>query len=309
MATGSITSGSSREIKQDIDPLSYEQASDLVAALDAVSFAYLSHPDQPRLGYLAEEVAEVFGSADRKGVDAAGITASLVLLAQQQQTEIDALFELIQPLHAGLGVESLASGAHSLLSSTTREILIGNAGLQALAYSGVADPGVALAAVGQTGPLMVLPISAQAVSEVAPGILAPLVAGDTVPAFQIVENSDQWMRLVETGGTGWNFTHVSNPSLGIDSALSINIDGSPRDLYLADEPGGLRMYLWNDGLAVPNLPHTGVKPNFAISGDMLVGDLITMGRGPRGPCSCESRQASAPLPRPLSIPASTDSTT
>jgi len=98
--------------------------------------------------------------------------------------------------------------------------------------------------------------------------------------FRIVETGGKWLELEKTGSKSWNFDHVSNPGLGVHSALSINLDGSPLDFYLADEPGGMRMYLWADGRPVPHMPHTNVKPTMALWGDILVGDIITIARNP-----------------------------
>ena len=98
--------------------------------------------------------------------------------------------------------------------------------------------------------------------------------------FRIVEKGDKWLKLERKGGKNWNFDHFSNPGLGVNSALSINLDGSPLDFYLADEPGGVRMYLWADGKPVPDMPHSNIKPTMALWGDMLVGDIITIERNP-----------------------------
>jgi len=100
----------------------------------------------------------------------------------------------------------------------------------------------------------------------------------TVSPLRIVEKGHKWLELEKSGSKSWNFEHFSNPGLGINSALNISVDDSPLDLYLADEPGGMRMYLWEDGRPVPNLPHTNVKPTMALWGDMLVGDIITIER-------------------------------
>ena len=295
VASGTITSGSSREIKQDIQELAYDHAAKLVELLDAVSFAYHTNPEQPRLGFLAEEVPEEFGTADRKAVDAMGITASLVSIAQQQQAEIDALYELLQPIQVGAGVDALGEVAHSSSNGYGSRTMSGAAELTTLVSSLSTSNHLVANFLNTLQPVEANPVEANPDESgpVEPHSTAlpnaqqggwtplPLTSGDEVPAFTILENADQWMRLEETGGTGWNFSHVANPALGIDSALSINIDGSPRDLYFADEPGGLGMYLWDDGVSVPNLPHTGVKPTFAISGNMLVGDLILEGREAR----------------------------
>ena len=102
----------------------------------------------------------------------------------------------------------------------------------------------------------------------------------TAPLHIETDLSDQWLHLDKSGATKWNFDYFSNAGLGLDSALRVETDGSPLDLYLSDDPGGMRMYLWETGRAVPNMPHTGVKPTFALWGDMLIGDIICIERNP-----------------------------
>ena len=99
--------------------------------------------------------------------------------------------------------------------------------------------------------------------------------------LHIVKNSvGHWLGLKELGGAQWNFDQVSNPAIGYHSALRVASDSSRLALLLPDEPGGMRMYLWTKGRAVPNMPHTGIKPTFAVHGDMLIGDIITICRNP-----------------------------
>jgi hypothetical protein len=89
-----------------------------------------------------------------------------------------------------------------------------------------------------------------------------------------------WLALQKNGGTKWNFDYVSNASLGYASSLRVAPDNSPLQLYLPDESGGMRMYLWPSGSAVPNMPHTGIKPTVAVWGDVLIGDIICIERNP-----------------------------
>ena len=100
-----------------------------------------------------------------------------------------------------------------------------------------------------------------------------------VSPFRVVEEDGHWFRLEESEGDAWNFDHFSGGA-GIAPALTINNDNSPVDFYLANEPGGARWYLWKDGQLVPNLPHSGIKPTFAISGTMFVEDIYAIERNP-----------------------------
>ena len=80
-ASGSITPGSSSGFKQDLADLSFEQSLELIQSLDAISFAYIADPNQPRLGFIAEEVPKIFGTENRKGVDPMGIATALTVAA------------------------------------------------------------------------------------------------------------------------------------------------------------------------------------------------------------------------------------
>lgn len=111
--------------------------------------------------------------------------------------------------------------------------------------------------------------------EVGIGITSP-----TSPLHIREDAGNNWLSLQESGGTKWNVTHRSSPGSGVDSALQIASDNSPLKLLLPDESGGMRMYLWDSSRAVPNMPHTGVKPTFALWGDMLIGDIVCIERNP-----------------------------
>lgn len=260
VATGSITPGSSRELKQSIEPLSTQEAESLVTDLEAVSFTYTADPGQQRLGFIAEEVPAVFGNVQRNGVDAMGVVAALTQVVQTQQLEINNLqTEVADSAGAEHPVVAVSSTVEESVDSPT-----------ALASDHVASDsqdvlaGQTEAAVEQAG--MVVATSSN-------------VTLPEVPPFRIVDSGGRWLELEETGGKTWSMEHFSDASLGIDSALHIHTEDSARDLYLADEPDGMRMYLWGDDTPVPDLPQTGAKPHLAIDGDMFLGDIITNGRG------------------------------
>ena len=65
---------------------------------------YKADPSQPRIGFIAEEVPEVFGNADRNGVDTMGITAALTVVVQQQQQQLAQLAQLLGPLVADVAL-------------------------------------------------------------------------------------------------------------------------------------------------------------------------------------------------------------
>lgn len=55
---------------------------------------------------------------------------------------------------------------------------------------------------------------------------------------------------------------------------------SPLGLYLLQQAGGMRVLLWDKSQPLPNLPSTGVKPAFAVHGDVLLGDILAICKNP-----------------------------
>ncbi|MEK6895118.1 MAG: hypothetical protein AABX48_01215 [Nanoarchaeota archaeon] len=104
------------------------------------------------------------------------------------------------------------------------------------------------------------------------------IASPTSPLHIKTDGSNNWLALENSAGTKWNFNYVNDAYVG--SALKIGPTGSPLQLSLADVAGGTRVYLWEEGRAVPNLPHTGIKPTMAVYGDLLIGDIITIEKNP-----------------------------
>ena len=109
-ATGTITPGSSRAFKQDINELAYAKSAELIFDLEPVRFVYTADPSQPRIGFIAEDVPEVFGNAERNGVDAMGITAALTVVVQQQQQQLAQLNQLLE----SFAVDTASSSADAL---------------------------------------------------------------------------------------------------------------------------------------------------------------------------------------------------
>jgi len=242
-ATGSITPGSSREFKKNVRPLSGAEAASLVADLRAVSFSYKADPHQRRLGFIAEEVPAVFGTAGRNGVDAMGVATALAQAVKTQQLEIDNLRFQIHGL-ADANPSARGAGGENIGATAERPN-----------QSSQGSPTVEKTAIA-TSTNVSLP---------------------KIPPFQI-SGSGPWLELEETKGKTWSLGYFRDLAMGIPSALQLQLEDSARDFYLADEPGGMRMYLWEDGTTVPDLPQTGAKPHLAIGGDFFLGDIITNGR-------------------------------
>jgi hypothetical protein len=87
----SWVNASSRDLKQDINDLSADDALEVVAGLRPVTFRYRSDPAELEAGFIAEEVPELVATADRKGLTALDIVAALTKVVQLQQQQIDSL--------------------------------------------------------------------------------------------------------------------------------------------------------------------------------------------------------------------------
>ncbi|MBC8113318.1 MAG: tail fiber domain-containing protein [Candidatus Saccharimonas sp.] len=102
---GVWTSVSSRAAKQDIEPITSEQARQTVRALQPVGFRYKNELDERYVGFIAEDVPELVATHDRKGLAPMDITAVLTKVVQdqdklneKQQQTIDRQQQLIDSL-------------------------------------------------------------------------------------------------------------------------------------------------------------------------------------------------------------------
>jgi hypothetical protein len=87
-ATGTITPGSSRELKEDISNLSLEEAMETVEALEPVKFRYKADTGDLHLGFIAEDVPEIVATPERKGISPMDLVAVLTRVVQEQQRMI-----------------------------------------------------------------------------------------------------------------------------------------------------------------------------------------------------------------------------
>jgi hypothetical protein len=97
---GSWINASSRTVKQDIHDLDGNAAFDAFKALQPVTFAYKTAPDQTRVGFIAEDVPALVATPDRKGLSSMDIVAVLTKVVQEQQQTIDAMQARLQKLES-----------------------------------------------------------------------------------------------------------------------------------------------------------------------------------------------------------------
>ena len=86
---GAWTNASSRALKQDIEPITSEQARDTVRALHPVGYRYKSELDERYVGFIAEDVPDLVATKDRKGLGAMDITAVLTKVVQDQEQMLE----------------------------------------------------------------------------------------------------------------------------------------------------------------------------------------------------------------------------
>ncbi len=85
---GVWTNASSHALKQDIEPITSEQARDTVRALQPVGYRYKSELTERYVGFIAEDVPELVATNDRKGLAPMDITAVLTKVVQDQDREL-----------------------------------------------------------------------------------------------------------------------------------------------------------------------------------------------------------------------------
>jgi hypothetical protein len=85
---GTWTNASSRVLKQDIEPITSEEARDTVRALQPVGYRYKNELDERYVGFIAEDVPDLVATNDRKGLASMDITAVLTKVVQDQDREL-----------------------------------------------------------------------------------------------------------------------------------------------------------------------------------------------------------------------------
>ena len=85
---GVWTNASSREYKENIRDLTYDEAQSTLSSLTPSKFNYKVDKDDEYLGFIAEDVPDLVATKDRKGLSPMDIVAVLTKVVQQQQEKI-----------------------------------------------------------------------------------------------------------------------------------------------------------------------------------------------------------------------------
>jgi hypothetical protein len=104
--SGNLELGSSREYKENIQPLEEQQAMDTLKALRPVRFNYKIDPTEESVGFIAEEVPELVATESRKTLSTMDIVAVLTKVIQEQQRAIEELSRKVVDLEREVGATS-----------------------------------------------------------------------------------------------------------------------------------------------------------------------------------------------------------
>jgi len=87
-AGGVWTNASSKEYKQDIEDLAYDDALEAFKLLKPVKFSYKMNPTERHVGFIAEDAPEIVATKDKKGMSSMDVVALLTKVVQEQQKTI-----------------------------------------------------------------------------------------------------------------------------------------------------------------------------------------------------------------------------
>lgn len=98
---GAWTNGSSRETKNHVAELAYEEAYKALEELEPVTFEYKKEPGETYVGFIAEDAPELVATNNRKGIASMDVVAVLTKVVQDQQKTIKELNERLAKLERG----------------------------------------------------------------------------------------------------------------------------------------------------------------------------------------------------------------
>ena len=90
--------GSSRNIKQNIENLSEEKSSLILEGLQPVTFEYKTSPGESRIGFIAEDVPEYVAEKNRKSISTLDIVAAITGALKSQSEKVKTLEKEIEDM-------------------------------------------------------------------------------------------------------------------------------------------------------------------------------------------------------------------
>jgi hypothetical protein len=97
-ATGNVSWGSSRELKENIRELTVDEAVTALSSLQPQKYYYKADNRDEHIGFIAEDVPQLVATGDRKSLDPMDIVAVLTSVVKQQQKTISALSAELQKI-------------------------------------------------------------------------------------------------------------------------------------------------------------------------------------------------------------------
>ncbi len=101
LISGNLEVGSSRELKQNIQPIEKMEAVDTLKNLRPVRFNYKAAPEEESIGFIAEDVPDLVATKNRKSISPMDVVAVLTKVIQEQQKSIEALSARINEIEKG----------------------------------------------------------------------------------------------------------------------------------------------------------------------------------------------------------------
>ena len=100
--TGTWNNACSRKLKENIRPLTIEDAEVALAELKPVRYVYKKSPEDERVGFIAEDVPELVAMPERKNISTLDIVAVLTRVVQEQEKDINGQAKAIEAIEARL---------------------------------------------------------------------------------------------------------------------------------------------------------------------------------------------------------------
>jgi hypothetical protein len=95
---GTWNPASSRELKENITDLAADEAMDALEGLNPVKYNYKKDKEDPRVGFIAEDVPELVAMKERKSLGTVDIIAVLTKVVKEQQKSLNDQQEIISQL-------------------------------------------------------------------------------------------------------------------------------------------------------------------------------------------------------------------
>jgi hypothetical protein len=102
-AGGVWTNASSRELKENIEGLTADEAQETLAELSPVKYNYKADKEEKHVGFIAEDVPALVAAKDRKSLSPMDVVAVLTKVVQEQQKTISYYQKTISELKERVG--------------------------------------------------------------------------------------------------------------------------------------------------------------------------------------------------------------